>query len=67
MKYQVLFSLKKSNEKMFKTVVCCSRDFSLKGVKAIEDSLAGKHWQKRRVREGTDRSKLVLYSLCTYY
>ena len=30
MKYQVLSSLK-NNEKLFKTVVCCSRDWRLKG------------------------------------
>ena len=29
MKYQVLFSLK-NNEKIFKTFVCCSRDWRLK-------------------------------------
>ena len=29
MKYQVLFSLK-NNEKIFKTVVCCSRDWHLR-------------------------------------
>ena len=27
MKYQVLFSLK-ANDKLFKTVVCCSRDWN---------------------------------------
>ena len=30
MKYQVLLSLK-NNEKIFKTVICCSRDMPLKG------------------------------------
>ena len=32
MKYQVLFSLK-NNEKLFKSVVCCSRRWRLKGYK----------------------------------
>ena len=31
MKYQVLFSLKKKNEKVFMHVVCCSRDGGFKG------------------------------------
>ena len=31
MKYQVLFSLK-TNEKIFKTVICCSRDWHFKGL-----------------------------------
>ena len=30
MKYQALFFMK-SNEKLFKTVVCCSRDWRLRG------------------------------------
>ena len=30
MNYQVLFSLK-NNEKIFRTVICCSRDWRLKG------------------------------------
>ena len=32
MKYQVLFSLK-NNEKVFKNVICCSRDRRFKGLK----------------------------------
>ena len=31
MKYQVLFNLK-NNEKISKTVVCCSRDLAIKGL-----------------------------------
>ena len=34
MKYQVLFSLK-NNEKVFINVVCCSRDWPFKGLKAF--------------------------------
>ena len=30
MQYQVLFSLKKKNEKVFMNVVCCSRDWRCK-------------------------------------
>ena len=29
--YQILFSLKKKNEKVFMNVVCCSRDWGFKG------------------------------------
>ena len=37
MKYLVLFSLK-NDEKAFKTVVCCSRDWHLKGSVVIVGS-----------------------------
>ena len=33
MKYQVLFSLK-NNEKIFKTVICCSHDWRLRGLQS---------------------------------
>ena len=31
LKHQVLFSLKKNNEKIYMNVVCCSRDWRFKG------------------------------------
>ena len=41
MKHQVLFSLK-NNEKVFINVVCCSRDWCLKGY--VEDeNVLGEH------------------------
>ena len=44
MKHQVLFSLK-NNEKIFKTVVCCSRDWRLtvKRAKLKETAIADCH------------------------
>ena len=53
MKYQALFSLKNKFDKIFKTVICCSHDWCLKGLKCtcIFSSFSNIDTVLRRVHE----------------
>ena len=69
MKYQVLF-YQKNNEKLFKTVVCCSRDRRFKGKRntLLTDSKVfpvrvGPFWKEYEIQGSNQELKHVVFLL----